>query len=44
MWATVYGAGDGVDFVLHQAALPSMPRSISNHVTASEVKVMGTIK
>ena len=31
---TVYCAVDGVDFVFHGAVLPSVPRRISNHVTA----------
>jgi len=36
-------AVDGVDFVLHQAALPSVPRSIRDPVTTNEVNVTGTI-
>lgn len=33
----------GVDYVLHQAALPSVPRSIENPVTSNEVNVSGTL-
>jgi UDP-glucose 4-epimerase len=32
-----------VDFILHQAALPSVPRSIHDPVTTNEVNVVGTI-
>ncbi len=41
--STVYRAVDGMDFVLHQAALPSVPRSISDPVTTNEVNVTGTL-
>lgn len=34
---------DGVDFVLHQAALPSVPRSVKDPITSNEVNVMGTL-
>ena len=33
----------GVDYVLHQAALPSVPRSIEDPVTSNEVNVTGTV-
>jgi UDP-glucose 4-epimerase len=36
-------AVDGVDFILHQAALPSVPRSIKDPVTTNEVNVGGTL-
>ena len=36
-------AVDGVDYVLHQAAIASVPRSVKDPVTTSEVNVMGTI-
>ena len=36
-------AVDGVDFILHQAALPSVPRSINDPITTNEVNVTGTI-
>jgi nucleoside-diphosphate-sugar epimerase len=32
-----------VDYVLHQAALPSVPRSIASPVTTSEVNINGTL-
>jgi len=34
---------EGVDFVLHQAALGSVPRSIDDPLTAHEVNVTGTL-
>ena len=34
---------EGVDFILHQAALPSVPRSIDDPITTNEVNVTGTI-
>ncbi len=37
-------ACDGVDFVLHQAALGSVPRSIDDPLTSHEVNVTGTVK
>jgi len=36
-------ASDGVDFVLHQAALPSVPRSIENPLMTNEINVKGTL-
>lgn len=36
-------AVDGVDFILHQAALPSVPRSIKDPLTSNEVNVVGTL-
>jgi len=33
----------GVDFVLHQGALPSVPRSINDPVTTNEVNIAGTL-
>jgi len=33
----------GVDFVLHQAALPSVARSVSDPFTSNEVNVEGTL-
>lgn len=32
-----------IDYVLHQAALPSVPRSIKDPVTTNEVNVLGTL-
>ncbi|UCC39926.1 MAG: SDR family oxidoreductase [Candidatus Aminicenantes bacterium] len=34
---------EDVDFVLHQAALPSVPRSIEDPVLASEINIQGTL-
>ena len=34
---------DGVDFVLHQAALPSIPRSVRDPITSNDVNVSGTL-
>jgi len=36
-------AADGMDFILHQAALPSVPRSIRDPITTNEVNVVGTL-
>ncbi|NJN81992.1 MAG: SDR family oxidoreductase [Caldilineaceae bacterium] len=36
-------AVEGVDFVLHQAALPSVPRSVRDPITSNEVNVIGTL-
>ncbi|RLD09244.1 MAG: LPS biosynthesis protein WbpP [Chlamydiae bacterium] len=33
----------GIDFVLHQAALPSVPRSIADPITSNEVNINGTL-
>jgi nucleoside-diphosphate-sugar epimerase len=37
-------AVDGIDYVLHQAAMASVPRSLAEPVTTSEVNIMGTVK
>ncbi len=34
---------EGVDFVLHQAALPSVPRSIEDPLLTTEINVRGTL-
>jgi len=39
----VRDAVEGIDFVLHQAALPSVPRSVKDPVTTNEVNVNGTL-
>jgi nucleoside-diphosphate-sugar epimerase len=39
----VRDAVDGIDYVLHQAALPSVPRSIKDPITTDEVNVTGTL-
>ena len=36
-------AVENVDFVLHQAALPSVPRSVKDPITTNEVNVTGTL-
>jgi len=36
-------AAEGVDFVLHQAALPSVPRSVDDPLTSNHVNVTGTL-
>ena len=40
---TVRGAVQGVDYVMHQAALPSVPRSIADPMTSHEVNATGTL-
>ena len=40
---TVEAAVEGIDYVLHQAALPSVPRSIEDPVTSNRVNVEGTV-
>jgi UDP-glucose 4-epimerase len=36
-------AVEGIDFVLHEAALPSVPRSVRDPLTTNEVNVVGTL-
>jgi UDP-glucose 4-epimerase len=38
-----HSAVQGCDFVFHQAALPSVPRSVADPLTTSEVNVTGTL-
>ncbi len=40
---TVREAVEGVDYILHQAALPSVPRSVKNPLTSNAVNVDGTL-
>ncbi|MDH4222236.1 MAG: SDR family oxidoreductase [candidate division Zixibacteria bacterium] len=40
---TVVKAVEGVDFILHQAALTSVQRSIKNPLTTNEVNINGTL-
>lgn len=40
---TVVKATKGVDYILHQAALPSVARSIDNPLTTTEVNINGTL-
>lgn len=35
---------DGIDFVLHQAALRSVPRSVDDPLSTNEVNITGTLK
>jgi nucleoside-diphosphate-sugar epimerase len=39
----VMEAVDGMDFILHQGALPSVPRSVRDPLTTNEVNVVGTL-
>ncbi|MBS1492842.1 MAG: SDR family oxidoreductase [Bacteroidetes bacterium] len=39
----VKDAVQGIDVILHQAALPSVPRSINDPITSNEVNVTGTL-
>lgn len=39
----VQKAVKGIDIILHQAALPSVPRSINDPITSNEVNVVGTL-
>jgi nucleoside-diphosphate-sugar epimerase len=41
--ATCRKAARGVDYVLHQAALPSVPRSIEDPLLTNEINVEGTL-
>ena len=40
---TVIQSIKGIDIVLHQAALPSVPRSINDPLTTNDVNVGGTL-
>lgn len=40
---TVRDAVKGVDFVLHQGALPSVPRSVNDPITTNDVNILGTL-
>ncbi len=40
---TCHRAVAGVDYVLHQAALPSVPRSVADPVTTNAVNISGTL-
>jgi UDP-glucose 4-epimerase len=33
----------GVDYILHQGALPSVPRSINDPITSNDVNILGTL-
>ena len=36
-------ATDGVEYILHQGALPSVPRSVADPVLSNEINVGGTV-
>jgi nucleoside-diphosphate-sugar epimerase len=40
---TVRKASVGVDYILHQGALPSVPRSVADPVLSNEINVSGTV-
>lgn len=40
---TVNEAVEGIDYILHQAALPSVPRSIETPIESNDVNVNGTL-
>ena len=40
---TVRKACEGIDYVLHEAAIPSVPRSIDDPISTNEVNVNGTL-
>lgn len=40
---TVRTAVKGVDYILHQGALPSVPRSINDPITSNDVNILGTL-
>ncbi len=40
---TVHEAVAGCDYILHQAALPSVPRSVNNPLTSNDVNINGTL-
>lgn len=39
----VRDAAKGCDFILHQGALPSVPRSINDPITTNDVNILGTL-
>jgi UDP-glucose 4-epimerase len=39
----VHNAVKGVEYVLHQGALPSVPRSINDPITTNDVNILGTL-
>ncbi|MBI1747827.1 MAG: SDR family oxidoreductase [Acidobacteria bacterium] len=43
-FALVTAAMDGVDYVFHQAAVPSVPRSIRDPLTSNNVNIQGTLQ
>lgn len=39
----VRNAVKGVDYILHQGALPSVPRSINDPITTNDINILGTL-
>jgi len=39
----VRSAAENIDFILHQGALPSVPRSVNDPLTTNEVNIVGTL-
>ncbi len=39
----VRSAVKGIDYILHQGALPSVPRSINDPITTNDVNILGTL-
>ena len=42
--ACVKAAVEGVDYILHQGAIPSVPRSVSDPLGSNEANITGTLK
>lgn len=42
-YPVVLAAVQGIDYILHQGALPSIPRSVDDPLTTNEVNVVGTL-
>lgn len=42
-YSTVKRAAEGMDYTLHQGALPSVPRSIKDPVTTNNINILGTL-
>ena len=40
---TVRDAVRGIDYVIHQGALPSVPRSVNDPITTNDVNILGTL-
>ncbi len=40
---TVRKVSDGIDFILHQGALPSVPRSVADPILSNAINVSGTV-
>lgn len=42
-YETCLKAIDGIDYILHQAAIPSVPRSVDNPIRSNDANVTGTV-